>query len=160
MSNLTITISRQSVVDDVRIKSHQQAETIADATVRYKIEAGTEKLEDIHQSINDAAADVAAVLRPFLTSLTVTASANDNYDDSYALAFMLDVTPRKQTALAKPLALAIHKYIVDATLEKFYRDVNSPELATLHSKMMEPDIGAIENLIYRRAKPTYTQPQI
>jgi len=142
---MTITLTEADILLDIKIKSHQQAETIVDPTERYKVEAGTEKEDDIKQCIKDAAAEVCAVLRPFLTSYS-------------SLSFTLDVTTRKETGLQGPLTDAIYAYIVDSAMAKFYRDVNRPTFAEQHLQHLPTDLAAIESLIYRRTKPTYTTP--
>lgn len=146
----TISISRDEVLADMKVKSHAEVASIPDATQRYLAELGTEKEPEAHQCINDAAAEVAALLRPL--DGTFTGSATDDYDASSDLSFSIDVTSRKP--IATPLTKAVHAYIVDSALAKFYVAVSRPELAERHNGRMALDMATINRLLYTKNNPT------
>ena len=151
---VTLTIGRSSVLSDLRVKSHAEAAAISDAEERYIVEAGTEKLPEIHECITEAFAEASAILRPFLSG-TASASANDTYRSTGDLSLSLDVTTRKASGLAQPLTDAVHAYVVDCALARFYRAVGRPQMGEIHHNSLADDRAAIDALILTRKKPTY-----
>ena len=151
---ITITIGRSSVLSDIRVKSHAEAASISDAEERYIVEAGTEKLPEVHQCITDAFAEVSAFVRPFITG-SASATANDAYRSSGDLALALDIPTRKSIALATPLADAIHKYVVDSAMNKFYRAVSRPAMGEPHAQSLASDKANIDVLLYTKQEPVY-----
>lgn len=155
METVIVNISRASVMSDMRVKSHAEVASIADPTERYLAEAGTEKAEELNQCITDATAEVTAALRTFLAA-SATYTADDDYDDTEDITFTLSVTGRKASGLAEALAKAIHAFIVDSALDKFYTSVARADLAQRHAAHLAPELSVIDNLIYRRSNPTYS----
>ena len=155
METVTINITRASVLADMKVKSHAEVAVIADPTERYLAELGTEKEQEAQQCITDAATEVHSVLRAFLGGFSGTETASDAYDTTATITYVLKVTARKAPGLAAPLAKAVHAYIVDSALGKFYASVSRPELAERHNAQLPAEISVIENLIYRRTNPTY-----
>lgn len=143
------------MLGDMKVKSHAEVASIPDNKTRYLAELGTEKLPEAHQCINNAAADVNAILRPFLSG-TAESSANDSYDSSSDITYTLSVTTRKAAGLATPLAKAIHSYIVNSALEKFYISVARADLAEHRRAELSSSAAAINNLIYQRSSPSET----
>ena len=156
MTTITITIQRSSVLADAKVVSHAEVATIEDDKMRYLYEAGTEKAQQLHQCITDAFSDASSVMRQFATGTPAqSVTANDTFASSGDLVIAMSVTTRKAAGLETPLTAALHKYIVDDTLARFYKGVNNPSLQGAHEKAMPADISAIEGLVYRRMKPTY-----
>lgn len=149
-----ITIGRSSVLADMRVKSHAEVAAIADAKERYLAELGTEKLDEAHQCITDSFADAQSLMRR-LVSGTAASTADDGFASTGDLSLALSVTPRKAMGLAVPLTDALHAYVVDAALSRFYRAVSRADLAQAHLNSLPAERAAIERLIYRRAKPSY-----
>ena len=154
--DITITISRASVLADMEVTSHGEVALLADPRDRYLSELGTEKEQEAQQCITDAATEVNSVLRPFLSG-SAASSATDTYDTG-TIAYVLSVTTRKAYVLADALAKAVHAYIVDSALDKFYTAVSRPDFAERHRSRLASDVTVISNLIYHRAKPAYSAP--
>lgn len=155
METVTINITRESLLADMKVKSHAEVASIADPKARYLAELGTEKEEEANQDITDAVAEVESILRPFLAANNGTETASDAYDDTNAITFTLSVTDRKADGMAAPLTKAVHAYIVDSALEKFYTSVAQPDLAQRHLAQQSAALPFIENILYRRKNPTY-----
>ena len=155
--SVTITISRTSVLADMEVTSHGEVALLTDPRERYLSELGSEKAQEAQQCITDASAEVNSVLRPFLSGSDTT-TANDNYVGSGSISYTLDVTARKANGLADALAKAIHAYIVDSALDKFYTAVSRPDFAERHRNRLASEVTVISNLIYHRAKVTYVTP--
>jgi hypothetical protein len=156
METVTINITRASILADMKVKSHAEVALIVDEKERYLAELGSEKVEEAQQDITDAAAEIASILRPFLTFSAGTETATDTYDTTATITYVLSVTSRKSPGLANALMKAIHAYIVDSALEKFYNSVSRTDLAQRHLAQQSAALPFIENLLYRRKSPTYT----
>lgn len=158
MTTITITIQRSSVLADMKVKNHHEAALIQDTRERYLVEAGTEKLPELHQCITDAFSDASALVRPFIATSTAstTAAGNDTYASTGDLSVVLYVTWRKADGLTVPLTAALHKYIVDDALAKFYKAVAHPALAQAREAEMQNGLSTIESLLHRRGNPTYS----
>lgn len=151
---LNITIGRNSVIADLRVKSHAESAVIGDAEERYIVEAGSEKIQEIHQCVTDAFSEASAILREFNTG-TQTLIANDDYRAAGDLVLALEISARRASGLATPLADAIHKYVVDSAMAKFYRAVSRPEMAERHSAALPSDRSNIDVLLYTKHEPVY-----
>ena len=151
---LTITIQRAQVLADMKVKSHAEVASMADPAARYLAELGTEKEQEASQCINDASAEVVALLRPLLSG-SVDTTGTDTFDDSSDIVFTLDVTSRKAAGLGSPLAKAIHAYIVDSAMAKYYISVAQGSLAQAHNARLASEITVINELCYRKQDPKY-----
>ena len=158
MTTITITIQRSSVLADMKVKNHHEAALIPDSKERYLVEAGTEKLPELHQCITDAFSDASAIVRPFIKSSieSETATGNDTYASTGDLSVVLYLTWRKADGLSVPLTAALHKYIVNDALAKFYKAVAHPALTQAREAEIQKDQSTIENLLRRRGNPTYS----
>jgi len=158
MTTITITIQRSSVLADMKVKNHHEAALIPDSKERYLVEAGTEKLLELHQCITDAFSDASAIVRPFIKSVTpsATETGNDTFASTGDLSLVLSVTSRKANGLTVPLTAALHKYIVNDAMAKFYKAVAHPTLSQARETDMQKDLSTIEALLYRRENPIYT----
>lgn len=155
METVTINITRASVLADMKVKSHAEVAVIADPTERYLAELGTEKEQEAHQCITDAAVEIHSALRPFLTFSSGTETATDTYDTTATITYVLSVTARKAPGMADALMKAIHAYIVDSALDKYYVSVARPDYADRHHAKLATELAAIDTILYRRKNPTY-----
>lgn len=151
---LNITISRESVIADLRVKAHMEAAVIGSAEERYIVDAGTEKIQEIHQCVTDAFSEASAIVREFNRG-SQTALANDAYRAAGDLGLALEVSGRRISGIATPLADAIHKYVVDSAMAKFFRSVSRPEMAERHSAALPSDRANIDVLLYVKHEPEY-----
>lgn len=154
MQTITITIGRNSVLADMKVKSHAEVAAIANDKERYLAELGTEKEPEAHQCITDTFADVSSLMRRIVRGTIVT-SANDDYAGSGDLILNVEVTPRKAAGLADSLTDALHAYTVDAALARYYKAVSRLDFAQAHLNTLPADLATIDRLIYRRTKPSY-----
>lgn len=154
METVTVNISRASVLADMKVKVHAETASIADDKARYLAELGTEKTEEANQCITDAAMEVASQMRRLLTFVSGTETATDGYETTGTMTYTLSVSVRKARGLAQYLAKAIHAYIVDSALSKYYVSVNHADLATPHSAAIAAQRGYIEALCYTKVEPS------
>lgn len=154
METVTVNISRASVLADMKVKSHAEVASIADDKARYLAELGAEKVEEANQCITDAAMEVATQLRRLLTFSSGTETAADTYDTTATITYTLSVSARKSNGLALILAKAIHAYLVDSALSKYYVSANHAELAAPHAAALAAQKGYIDALCYTKVEPS------
>ena len=155
MEAVTINIKRANLIADMKVTSHSEATALADPQERYLAELGSDKLELAHQCITDAATEAGSVLRRFLTGFYGDETATDNYDTA-DIVYVLSVTARKAPGLADALAKAVHAYVVDSALDKYYVSVSRPDMAQRHRDRLASHLTVIDGLLHRRTSPTYT----
>lgn len=158
METVTINITRASVLADMKVKSHAEVASAEDEMLRYLSELGGEKAQEAQQGITDAAVEVSAVLRPFLSGFTGAETATDTYDTTATISYQLSVTARKSPGLADAMTKAVHAYIVDSALDKFYTSVSRQDLAERHRAKLPAELTAISSLLHHRTAPTYSAP--
>lgn len=153
-TDITVTINRTSVLADIRVKNQTEVAGIVDDKQRYLAEAGTEKTENLQQCITNAALEISASLRQFLTGYSASTSANDNYSAG-TIIFTFCLTSRKSAGFAENMANAIHEYMVDSAMTKFYTDVSQDGLAAVHLNRLPQSLAVIETLCYRKQPPKH-----
>ena len=89
---------------------------------------------------------------------TTATTASDPYDTTATITYALQVPPRKVPGLADAMAKAIHAYIVDSALGRFYVSVSRPDLAEPHRARLSGEMATMDNILYRRAAPAYVRP--
>ena len=154
MDTLTITLQRRNILSDMMVRSHAEVAYIIDDRERYVAELGTEKAQLAQQCITDAATEVRSAFRDVIPGFSDALSAGDNYDTS-DIVFAMAVSARKRPGLADSLAKAIHAYIVDSALGRYYGSVSRPDLAKSHLDRLQADLSVISGLVYRKLDPTY-----
>ena len=131
----------------MKVKSHAEVANIPDPKQRYLVELGSEKEEDANQCIDDASAEVVAMLRPLWSGTT---------NSSSGITFSINTSTRNAVGLEDPLTKAIHAYLVDSALAKYYVSVAQGTLAAAHNAKLPAEITVINELAYRKIDPTYS----
>lgn len=149
---VTININRANVISDMRVKSQEELAPIVDDRERYVAEIGSEKLEEVNQCITNASVEVTTMLLPFLSGTAGSSSATDNYDTAN-LTYTLSVAELPSPNFAADLTKALHAYIVDSALSKYYISVSRAPLAEAHAARLQALSIFIRNLIYYRPMP-------
>lgn len=160
MPATTVIISVTNVIGDLRLKSHLEVANIEPADLRYKIQAGTEKDEEIYQSLQDSHNALTHICRKFLSGVTLSGGGNFSDDDSLdstvtEITYSFDLTERRSQVIKEPLSKAMHAYLVDSVLMKFYNSVNQEALAAVHERRCAQKQAEIEDLLYTKLKPIY-----
>lgn len=156
-ATLTITIEPDRVRDDVRLKSHLQTKTIPDPEARDAARADIVKLDEINRSLLSARSDLLDILNPFLSEDT-SSTGDDKYAEASLdnqMSFAFDITNRRLNNRAKAIADAIHAYLVDNVLHRFYLSVAQGDLAAVEAQQLAADKSNLENLLYTKLRPKY-----
>lgn len=157
-ATFTITLDPDRIRDDVRMKSHLQTRTIADPIARDAARADIVKLDEINRDLLSARADLLDILNPFLGP-----DSTNGGDDAFAevdlgdqFKFEFDVTNRRLDNRAKSLSDAMHAFLVDDVLHRFYLSVAQGDLANVAASQMELDKQNIERQLYTKLRPVYS----
>lgn len=152
MNLVQIVISRQNAYDDILVKSHIDAAVIVDATERYMVEAGSEKAEQIHQCISDAFGEALILLRRFLEQNSITTGGTSSYDGEGDLELTFDISDRRAHYFAETLTPAVHAFVVDAALGKYYATIR-PVFAEPYLRRLADDTANIRTIIFTKQPP-------
>ena len=155
MTTVVAKITRSSILKDMKVKSHAEVAAIADPKERYLAELGSEKEQEANQCINDAVIELRSVLRPYLGQ-SATTPVTDAYDTTAEIDFSFSLTARKSPGFADDMAKALHPYIVDSALHKFYMSVSRPDIAERHAARLAGELAVIDSIVHRKFIPIYT----
>ena len=154
---ITITIKTASLLSDIRIKSQMNTERIKDAEERYAVRAAEDNNAEVMEGLQEQWRSLLALCRRFLDSTNDTAG-NDTFSTSTTdKTLSFDVTARRTSNIADALAQAIHTYLVNGTLRRFYTSAVMPDLVTLYGAAENASRDEIVNLLYRKLEPIYTE---
>lgn len=154
MDTITVNISRTELLDDMKVTSHAEVAAIADAKVRYLAELGSEKEQLAQQAITDTSVEVLSVLRRYIDGTSGDGAASNDYDAS-DISYTLSVSSRKSAGLAEPLTKAVHDYMRESALAKYYDSVSQVEMAQRHRARIVTPLATMHSLLYRKDEPQY-----
>ena len=149
---MTLYLSVQELLKDIKQKSHYEVSAIADVEARYRVQAGTEKEEQIYRTMLEVATSLAHRLRRFLNDY-YQEEADNRISIPDAFVYDLDISDRRAVNLAQPLTDVCHSYIVHYTLSKFYATVSQGDLSNMHSQATAEAANQIDALIYTKQPP-------
>lgn len=149
---MLITLHIKDLLSDIKKKSHYEVAGIEDAEARYRIEAGTEKEDEIYRSMVEVESTLVRRLHRFLYD-----HYQDEADNQLALpesfSFEFEMTDRRSGWKAQELADLMHSYIVHYTLAKFYAAVSQTDLSNKHSALTAEAATALEECLYHKQPP-------
>jgi len=152
---ITVTIKTASLLSDLRIKSQMNTERIKDAGDRYAVRAAEHNDDEVMEGLQEAWRTLIAVCRRFLAATDDTAGSDTFGTGTTDKTLSFDVTQRRSSNIGDALAQAIHEYLVDGTLRRFYSSAVMPDLVTLYGAAEKAALDAIMNLIYRKMEPAW-----
>lgn len=150
---MEIRLSIESIIKDIRTKSHLEVASVADPATRYKIEAGTEKLAEIKRNIAGAVSTLVEKCYRFMDAPGI-----DYEDDSVTdkdITLTLSVGPRRMEGKEKAVAQKIHEAVVNFALQKFYVSVSQVDLSGAHQAQGKANIEELEQMLRRKRPPKY-----
>ena len=156
--SVSITIKMASLKSDILVKSFMNTARVKDPADQYAVRAGEENSKEVDQCLQDAFSSLKAVCRPFLATTNDTAG-NDALDANIGVTdqtLTFDVTVRRTANFADALAQAMHQYLVNASLRRFYTTAMMPDLVSAYTAGEAEAYNTIKGLLYRKAEPIYT----
>ena len=149
---MVIELYKQELLDDIRMKSHLEMANIEDVEARYRVEAGSEKIEDITRCLGEGLGAVRHRCIRFLKEEITEHSDNLSYlPDTFT--FNLSLSERRAIGKNEPLTRAMHSLVVEYALAKFYSDVSQIELSNKHSALAINAGNEIDDLLYTKLPP-------
>ena len=159
--SVVITIKFASLLSDIKVRSHMTAERIKDPEEKYALRISEENESASRQALQDAWRGLIALCRPFL-STTNDASGNDQLATpplSGALQdqqLTFDLSVRRTSHIADPLAQEIHEYLVAGTMRRFYTAAAAADIITVAAASENVARDNIVKMLYKKNKPIYT----
>lgn len=151
---MTINITSASLVSEIKQKSHYDSENfIKDAEERYKVEAGTEKADEINSCILSADSQ----LRSLVTRYLVTTSAdtiNVGITLPATLSYALGLSERRDANKSAQLPQLFRDYLVSAAMSKFYATMSITDLASKWGNQAAAFGADIVRLLFHKNPPT------
>ena len=149
---MEITIYTEELVNKIRSTSHREVEGIEDVDVRYRAEAGSEKLEEIYGCLSSALSRLRGRCSRWL--MPDYKKAGDNVmplPSSCVFSFML--SERRAINKTEPLTAVMETFLIEYALSRFYSNVSMSELSNKHS-MLALDAGnEIDALLFTKQPP-------
>lgn len=150
---MTVTLNIEELFKDIRLKSRLECSAIADTEARYRVEAGTEKNDELYRDMTAAQGSLARRLARYLSASYVQEGDNTLFLPE-AFVYELTVTDRRLQGKVQPLADACHDFIVHYTLSRFYKSVGMGDMSNAHSLQAAETGEEIDMLLYTKAAPT------
>lgn len=153
---MKIELSKNELLFDMMNKSHSEVSVITDAEARYKVEAGTEKKDELERDLITA----LSMLNPHISRYLVSDFTEDADNEAAlpdTIVFEFSFAERRLDGKMQPLTDAIHAFLVDCTLGLFYASVAHTEFQTKRTQMAAADAQLVEQLIYTKRPPYMTR---
>ena len=151
---MEIKLNIGEILKDVRTKSHLEAANVTDPTVRYKIEAGTEKMGEVRRDLASAVATIVQECYRFLDAPGVD-DADNALTDKEELTFVITGGARRLYGKEKALAQKLHSIVTDLTLHKFYASVSQADLSKQHTSLAATGIAELGSMLRQKRPPKY-----
>ena len=149
---MTLELSIPVLLKDIKSKSYYDVQGITDVETRYRIQAGTEKEQEIYRTMVEVASTLSHRLRRFLAEY-YQEEANNELSVPDSFVYELEVSDRRADNLLQPLTDAAHSYVVHYTLSKFYATVSQGDLSNKHSAMTADAAKSIDEILYTKQPP-------
>ena len=150
---MQVTLDIETIIRDIRTKSHLEVASVADPSARYRVEAGTEKLSEVKRDIAGAVSSLVNDCYRFL-DMAGTGEADDTIAGD-KVVLRVSAGQRRMDGKEKALAQKIHEIIVDLSLQKFYVSVSQIDLSKAHQAQAVTGIAELEAMLRRKRPPKY-----
>lgn len=150
---MVVTLDIERIIRDIRTKSHLEVANVADPSVRYRVEAGTEKMSEIRRNVAGAVSSLVNDCYRFMD----VAGTNGADDTIAGDKVVLDVMagPRRVAGKEKALAQKIHEIVVDLAMQKFYVSVSQIEMSKAHAAQADAGKAELKVMLHQKRPPKY-----
>ena len=149
---MVITLYTEEILNSLRSVSHREVAAIEDPDMRYRAEAGSEKMEDIYHCIWDAFARLSSRCSRWLKA-TYQHKRENLMDIPTQFTFEFVLSERRSINNTEPLTNEMHNFMVEYALSKFYSIVNQGDLSNKHSLLALDAGNAIDQILYTKQPP-------
>ena len=150
---MLVTLDIEKIIRDIRTKSHLEVANVADPSVRYRVEAGTEKLSEVRRDVAGAVSTLVNDCYRFLDMPAVNGADDTISGDK--VVFEVLAGPRRMEGKEKALAQKIHEIVVDLAMQKFYVSVSQIEMSKAHAAQAENGKSELLTMLRRKRPPKY-----
>jgi len=149
---MTITIYTEPIILEVRQRSHLSVQDIKDAEARDNARAGLDKMDEIERCIIDAFGQLSRHCGRFLErDYTLEADNMSGIPNAYAYEFSMSA--RRAANKAEALEEAMHGFVVQAALARFYTTVSNVDRAGTHTALAADYANQLNELLYTKQPP-------
>lgn len=149
---MVVTLYAQEILNDLRSKSHYEVSAIPGAEAQYRVEAGTEKMDEVVRCINEGVRRLYGRLRRWLRQdIDQTTDNTSSLPDEWT--FELAISERRAIATAQPLSEVAHTFVVEYALSKFYSDMAVQDYSNKHSTLALDAAARLDELLYTKMPP-------
>lgn len=159
---ISILINSEEVVYDIRSKTHTElAVSVQDEAQRYRIEAGTEKLDEVRRCVQEAYAEAAGALARFLDEEGNRDGDSSTYGKGAVilpahLGFRFKWSERRYRYKIESLTTLLFSLIVNLAMARFYTSMQAENLSKIRAAQAQGDLSQIQALVYYKAEPVIT----
>lgn len=126
---MTINISSDSVISEMRQKSHFEVQNIQDPKLRDNARAGLEKMDELGRCVVVADAQLRSLLTRYLQTVAAE-TVSPGITVPTTLSFVLSLSERRDANKSAQLPQMMRDYIVNLALSKYYATVSVADLAS------------------------------
>ena len=149
---MTITLYTSSIFDEVRQKSHLNVQDIKDAESRDNARAGVENTVELRRCISDGFTQLSRRCLRFLDDdIAIRYNDESSWPESYVYSFAL--SERRAINKAEPLTAAMHAFVVQYALSKWYSTVSVSEQSNKYSLEAIESGNQIDAMLYHKQPP-------
>lgn len=152
---MTITISTDELIYNIKSKSHTEVARIADPEQKYIAEAGTDKIDEIRRCALEGKAEMESLIFRFLSATAAESSSIANADvslgDNFTFTFI--GTDRRYTGKLTAIRDQVFALLTNLAMAKFYISVNQIELSNARRSLANDALSMLERLLYTKRTP-------
>lgn len=150
---MKVTLNIETIIKDIRTKSHLEVASITDPSARYRVEAGSEKLSEVKRDIAGAVATLIDNCYRFL-DMKQSAEADDSIGGK-DIVLEFNAGQRRMEGKEKAVAQKLHEIVVDFAMQKFYVSVSQIDLSHAHQAQATAAVEELEKMLRRKRPPVY-----
>lgn len=153
---MTVTITYESILKDIKRTSQMEMANVADPDARYRAEAGTEKEARILRCVTEAVSLMRLSCHDFEVSELINGTTEADDADSVAprsYTFSLEAGERRLEGKSKTVATLLHENIVNLAMQRFYVSVSQPSLANAHGELAAAASKNLDAALHTKRRP-------
>lgn len=150
---MEITLHSKKIKEAILKISHDEVAGIEDADARYRAEAGTEKKYEILNAIREALRRLDKKLARWLVEEYDPNGNNILEELPEAFVYNFNFSERRAIGKTEALTIAMHTFIVEYSLMKFYSNVSQGELSNKHGLLAVDAGNELEELLFTKNPP-------
>ena len=149
---MNIDFSRDSLVSEIRQKSHFETQRIGDAKERDAIRAGLEKADEVLRDLKGADAQLRGLVNKYLQS-GLEENVTAGIDVPATLSYSFKFSERREPNKAGQLPELMRSYLVSSAMSKYYATVSATDFAAKRGNEAAALAAEIVRLLFTKTPP-------